>query len=93
MQQLKTEALLKTTSVETAFNSQHGTSTNNATVETRRFGQITSDSLRMQITGCELRIRLHLLYGNWPAIKVDAEFAAVLDAELRQRHNESRGQA
>lgn len=56
----------------------------------RRFGQITSDSLRRQILGCEQRIRLHLQYQDWPAVKVDAEFASEMDAELRQRHNDNR---
>ncbi len=52
-----------------------------------RFESITDASLHMQIAQCELRVRQHLLYKNWPAIKVDAEYAAEMDAELRRRHN------
>jgi hypothetical protein len=58
-----------------------------ATATIPRFFEITDESLRQQIAGCAQRIKLHAAHEDWQAVRVDAQFASDLDAELRRRHN------
>lgn len=80
---------------QTVPNSSNATPAHSATLDAPnyeaptlpRFFEITDESLREQIAGCAQRIKLHAAHEDWQAVRVDAQFASDLDAELRRRHN------